>query len=96
MKSPPREKGFTAGLWSKPIDSNPSDYTVAQVAQFRAGWRDGNEEATLRRKEAKRVARVGYHPETVAVKERNGKIVMYTLEQYSRRAERLKKHGVLE
>ena len=96
LATPPRERGFTAGLYGKKRDTYPSDYTHEQVRVWLTGWNEGNDEARLRRAEAKRIADVGYAPETIAVRERNGKIKKYTFEQYRRRGDRLKRHGIGE
>ncbi len=87
----PHDRGFTAGLWDKRADSYPLNYNDAQIAQFIEGHAEGQVEAKLRRKEAQKIARIGYHPDTVAVKGGNGRIIMLTHEQYARHLKRREK-----
>lgn len=89
LATPPRERGFTAGLYGKKRDTYPSDYTHEQVRVWLTGWNEGNDEARLRRQEAKRVSDVGYQHGKVAVKGRNGKVQMMTHEQYNRHMKRM-------
>lgn len=85
----PRDRGFTAGLYGRKRTGYPHSYTETQIREFLAGWAEGNDEARLRRAEAKRVAKVGYHEGMVAVKSKgNGKVYYLTHEQYNRMMKR--------
>src|SRR5690554_3088274 len=84
LATPPRERGFTAGLYRKPRDSYPANYKADQIIEFLEGWKEGASEGRLRREEARRISEIGYQPGKVAVKGRNGKVQMMTHEQYNR------------
>jgi len=87
--TPPRERGFMAGLQGRKRDSYPRPATEQDAREFLAGWKDGAHEASLRRQEAKRIANIGYRPGTVAVKSANGRIKYLTHEQYNRHVKRM-------
>ena len=83
-KKSPGEMGFSSGLWSQDVKKHPKGYSPKEIAQYKAGWWDGNHEATLRRQEAS-----AGMPRTVKIRERNGKDVLYTEAAARRRAARM-------
>lgn len=89
IATPPRERGFTAGLYGKKRNTYPANYTADEIRIWLEAWGEGNDEARIRRQEAKRVSDVGYQPGKVAVKGRNGKVQMMTHEQYNRHIKRV-------